>query len=78
MDVAGLQVAPGASLVLVGYLVQHSDGWQVRMPPDKARATMYAAKQHATIEPLFVLRANAPAACQISASEAIAGGVGLP
>jgi hypothetical protein len=42
--------------VLVGYLVTHADGWQVRMPADKARADLYAAKQHAVIEPLFVLR----------------------
>ena len=47
------------ALVLVGYLVTHADGWQVRMAPDKARADLYAAKQHAVIEPLFVLRAAA-------------------
>ena len=43
-------------LVLVGFLVTHADGWQVRMPADKARADLYAAKQHAVIEPLYVLR----------------------
>ena len=46
----------GGELVLVGFLVTHADGWQVRMPADKARADLYAAKQHAVIEPLYVLR----------------------
>ena len=49
----------GGELVLVGFLVTHADGWQVRMPADKARADLYAAKQHATVEPLYVLRRSA-------------------
>lgn len=45
-----------AELVLVGYLITHPDGWQVRMGPDKARADLYAAKQHAIVEELLVRR----------------------
>ena len=43
--------------VVVGYLVTHPDGYQVRMPPDRTRADLYAAQQHATVEPMYVRRA---------------------
>jgi hypothetical protein len=42
--------------VLVGWLVTLPDGFETRMGPDKARATHYAAQQHATMEPMFVFR----------------------
>lgn len=45
-------------LVLVGYLVTHPDGYQVRLAPDRTRAELYAARQHATLEPMFVRRAS--------------------
>ena len=42
--------------VLVGYLVTHADGFEARLAPDRTRAELYAAKSHATIEPMFVKR----------------------
>ena len=43
--------------VLVGYLVTHPDGYQVRLAPDRTRVELYAVRAHATIEPMFVKRA---------------------
>ena len=43
--------------VLVGYLATHADGFEARVGPDRARAEHYAAKQRATLEPMFVRRA---------------------
>lgn len=48
--------------VLVGYLVTHPDGYQVRMEPDRTRAALYAARNHATLEPMYVRRDAAPGA----------------
>jgi hypothetical protein len=42
--------------VLVGYLATHSDGTVARLGPDKARAELYAASHHATIEMMYVKR----------------------
>lgn len=42
--------------IVVGYLVTHPDGYQVRMDADKTRADLYAARNHATIEPMYVRR----------------------
>lgn len=47
-------------LVLVGYLVTHSDGFEARLGPDKTRAELYAIRSNATIEPLFVRRKSPP------------------
>lgn len=59
--------APGASdphsgdvLVLKGYLVTHTDGYEVRIAPDRARAELYCVRNHATLEPLYVRRRNLP------------------
>jgi hypothetical protein len=56
----GLQSGPpvhtGQVEVPVGYLITHPDGYEVRMPPDRTRAELYAAKQHATVEAMFVRR----------------------
>jgi hypothetical protein len=43
-------------LVLVGYLVTHHDGFQARLGPDKTRAELYAVRNHATLEALYVQR----------------------
>jgi hypothetical protein len=53
---AGGEVHDGARAVVVGYLVTHGDGYQARMGPDKARAELYAARNHATLEPMYVRR----------------------
>lgn len=42
--------------VLVGYLVTHADGYEARVGPDRTRAELYAARNHATIEPIYVRR----------------------
>lgn len=54
---SGLEVHTGTLDVLVGYLVTHADGFECRLAPDKARAELYAARNHATLEPMFVRRA---------------------
>ena len=58
----GMQSGPAVHLatveVLVGYLVTHADGYQVRMDTDRARVGIYAARNHATIEPMYVRRAR--------------------
>jgi hypothetical protein len=43
--------------VLVGWLVTLPNGYECRLGADKARADHYAAQQHATLEPMFVMRA---------------------
>lgn len=45
-----------AGEVLVGYLVTHADGYEARLGPDRTRADLYAARNRATIEPMFVRR----------------------
>lgn len=45
-----------AGEVLVGYLVTHADGYEARIGPDRTRAELYAARNRATIEPMFVRR----------------------
>lgn len=57
----------GTVEVLVGYLVTHADGYEARIGPDRTRADLYAERNHATVEPMFVRRA-APPAGQIDAS----------
>lgn len=42
--------------VLVGYLVTHADGYEARVGPDRTRAELYAARNHATLEPMYVRR----------------------
>lgn len=57
----GRQSGPAGAIesveVAVGYLVTHADGYQVRMDLDRTRAELYAARNHATIELMFVRRA---------------------
>ena len=60
--------------VLVGYLVTHSDGFAARLAPDFARAQLYAARNHALLEPIFVRR-NAQQPHQAGAGGAIGGAV---
>lgn len=43
-------------LVVVGFLIPHADGYQVRIGPDRTRAELYAARNHATLEPMYVRR----------------------
>ena len=45
--------------VLVGYLVTHPDGYEARVGPDHTRASLYAARNRATLEPMFVRRPEA-------------------
>ncbi len=52
----GQEPRDGTVEVVVGYLVTLPDGHECRMPPDKTRAELYAAKNHATIEPMYVKR----------------------
>lgn len=56
--------------VLVGYLVTHADGYEARLGPDRTRAELYAARNRAMLEPMFVRR---PAARQINAGGQIDG-----
>ena len=42
--------------VMVGYLITHGDGFEARLGPDRARAELYAARNRATLEPMFVRR----------------------
>lgn len=43
--------------VLVGWLVTHSDGFEARLGPDRARAEVYLRQHRAVrIEPMFVFR----------------------
>ena len=54
---AGMPDLSGAP-VLVGWLVTHSDGFEARLGPDKARAEVYVRQHRATrIEAMFVMRA---------------------
>jgi hypothetical protein len=48
--------ARGFLEIVVGYLVTLPDGHECRMPADKTRVELYAAKNHATIEPIYVKR----------------------
>lgn len=56
----GRQSGPAGAIesveVAVGYLVTHSDGYQVRLDLDRTRAELYAARNRATIEPMYVRR----------------------
>ena len=60
--------------VLVGYLVTHADGYEARIGPDRMRAELYAARNRATIEPMFVRRhaARQDGACAASDGAATA------
>lgn len=42
--------------VVVGYLVTHADGYEARFGLDRARAELYASRNHATCEPMFIER----------------------
>lgn len=75
----GLQSGPpmyrstSADEVIVGYLVTHLDGYEARLGPDLALATVYAARQRAVrLEAMYVRRTGAPSR-QIDAGCAIAG-----
>lgn len=43
-------------LLVVGYLVTHENGYEARLSADRTRAELYAARNHATIEPMYVRR----------------------
>lgn len=45
-----------ADLRIVGYLVTHANGFEARLGPDRAHAELYAARNHGTFEPMYVLR----------------------
>jgi hypothetical protein len=60
--------------VLVGYLVTHPDGYEARVGPDRTRADLYAARNHATVEPMYVKR---PSSRQAGAGGAI-GAAAMP
>ena len=54
---AGVQLEQVATVeVIVGYLVTHADGYEARVGPDRTRAELYAARNHATLEPMYVRR----------------------
>lgn len=53
---SGMPVRAGTVDVLVGYLITHPDGYEVRMPADRTRAELYAARNHATLELMYVRR----------------------
>lgn len=55
---SGGEVHTGQVEVLVGYLVTHADGYEARVGPDRTRAELYAARNHATLEPMYVRRAR--------------------
>lgn len=57
---AGSPVHDGTIDVLVGYLVTHQDGYQARIGPDRTRADLYAARNHATVEAMYVRREVPP------------------
>lgn len=50
----------GEVYVIVGYLATHPDGYEARIVPDRTRAELYAMRNHATLEPMFVRRKEAP------------------
>lgn len=52
---------PGSVDVLVGWLATHPDGYEARIGPDRTRAELYAARNRATLEPMFVRRQQEPA-----------------
>lgn len=51
---------PNAVDVLVGWLATHPDGYEARIGPDRTRAELYAARNRATLEPMFVRRRQEP------------------
>lgn len=53
---AGSAVHDGQVDVLVGYLVTHADGFEARVGPDRTRAELYAVRNRATLEPMYVRR----------------------
>ena len=57
--------------VLVGYLVTHADGYEARLGPDRTRAELYAARNRAMLEPLYVKRKLPPKDDQIDAGATI-------
>lgn len=52
----GAEQPQGWVEIVVGYLVTHADGYEVRLDKDRTRADLYAARNHATIEPMYVKR----------------------
>lgn len=57
LKAAGVQLEQtGTVELVVGYLVTHADGYEARVGPDRTRAELYAAKQHATLETMYVRR----------------------
>jgi hypothetical protein len=64
---------PLAVDVLVGYLVTQADGFEARLGPDRARAELYAVRNHARIEAMFVRRARQDGAGGPNAVVEIAG-----
>lgn len=64
---SGSEPHTGHVEVLVGYLVTHADGYEVRIAPDRTRAELYCARNHATLEPMFVRRKSAAPPRQIDA-----------
>lgn len=53
---SGPELPGGTVDVLVGYLVIHADGFEARLGPDKTRADLYAIRNHATVEAMYVRR----------------------
>ena len=61
LKAAGVQLEQtGTVELVVGYLVTHADGYEARFGPDRTRAELYAAKQHATLETMYVRRGTLP------------------
>ncbi len=61
LKAAGVQLEQtGTVELVVGYLVTHADGYEARIGPDKTRAELNAARNHATIDPMFVKRPADP------------------
>lgn len=60
----GRQSGPAGAIesveVVVGYLVTHPDGYVVRFELDRARAELYAIRNHATLEEMYVRRRMSP------------------
>ena len=53
---SGPEVHTGTTDVIVGYLATHPNGYEARLGPDRARAELYAQRNHATLEPMFARR----------------------
>ena len=53
---SGSEVHSDPELILKGYLVTHENGFEVRLNTDRGHAELYAVRNRATMEPLYVLR----------------------